>query len=61
MNLTDKEEFNAIVQLTAAIISRPDLVQGALPELRREAVVNEAYAFLHRIATRVTEAQRGQS
>ena len=59
MMLTDKEEFNALVQLTAAIITRPDHTD-APPDLRREAVVNEAHAYLKRIAARVGQSQRGE-
>lgn len=56
MMLTDKEEFNALVQLTAAIITRPDHTD-APPDLRRDAVVNEAHELLKRIAGKVAQSE----
>jgi hypothetical protein len=62
MNLTDKEEFSAIVQLVAAILSQPsnsDATNVVPPDLRRAATLNEAYHYLHAIAGRVTDGRRG--
>jgi hypothetical protein len=57
MTLTDKEEFNALVQLTAAIIIRSDNNPDvSIPHtLRRERTVNEAHEILKLIAARVSD------
>jgi hypothetical protein len=53
MILTDKEKFNALLQLTVTIISSADHNPEVPHELRREATVNEAHELLKRITARV--------
>jgi hypothetical protein len=56
MMLTDREEFNAMVQLTAAIISRVNPNPAVPPpEMRREAIVKEAHELMRLIAARVAQ------
>jgi hypothetical protein len=56
--LTDREEFSALVQLTAAIIIRSENNPVAPPELRRERTVNEAHEILKLIAARVSDEHK---
>lgn len=61
MTLEPKEEFDALVALTAALVSRTGSDQpGIAPELRRATTVNEAYALLRLIASRVAQDQSGK-
>ena len=53
---TDREEFNAMVQLSAALINRVNPNPAVpSPEMLREAMVKEAHELMRLIAARVAQ------
>jgi hypothetical protein len=61
MTLKPNEQVDALVQLTAALISRSGYDQPTVPpDLRRSATVNEAWALMNLIAGKVAQSESEQ-